>query len=232
MNRIDVLQQLLDQRPQATYLEIGVQKGKVLLSLQARRKIAVDPEFHISRTRRWASCLTNRSNLANEYFEMTSDAFFAQYAEALRGGIDVAFVDGLHTHEQAHRDVVHVLEHLNDDGVIVMHDCNPISAAAAQFAYSPQEAARNKIPGWTGDWNGDVYKAVIQLRAERTDLTLCVLDCDHGLGIVRRGKSDSQLELSLEQIAQMTYEEFSLRRTELLNLRAPETFRSEVRRAA
>ncbi len=232
MNRIDVLQQLLDQRPQATYLEIGVQRGNVLLNLRASRKIAVDPEFQISRLQRWTSGLTNRSNLANEYFEMTSDAFFAQHAEALRGGIDVAFVDGLHTHEQAHRDVCNVLEYLNNDGVIVMHDCNPMSAAAAQFATSAEEADRNGVPGWTGEWTGDVYKAILQLRAERSDLNTCVLDCDYGLGIVRRGTPDSPLKMSLEQIASMTYEEFARRRTELLNLRSPETFRNAVRRTA
>ena len=200
MNRMDVLQAFLDQRPNATYLEIGVQRGKVLLHLRAHRKIAVDPDFHISRMRRWISCLNNPSNRAIEYFEMTSDAFFDQHGEALRGGIDVAFVDVLHTHEQAHRDVCHVLKHLNDDGVIVMHDCNPISAAAAQFADSPDDAARLGHPEWTGEWTGDVYKAVIQLRAERRDLQTYVLDCDYGLGIVRRGRSDSELKLSQHQI--------------------------------
>ncbi len=232
MKRVEVLQQLLDQRPQATYLEIGVQKGKVLLKLRAPRKIAVDPEFRITRTDRWMGCLKNPSNLANEYFEMTSDAFFAQHADALRGGIDVAFIDGLHTHEQAHRDVIHVLKYLKDDGIIVLHDCNPLTSAAAQFAYTPEEAESYGNPEWSGEWNGDVFKAVMQLRAERSDLNTCVLDCDHGLGIVRRGKPDSTLNLSLDQIATMTYEDFASRRTELLNLRSPDVFPSEFRRAA
>ena len=115
---------------------------------------------------------------------------------------------------------------LKPDGVIVMHDCNPMSAAAAQFGYAPKKAAQSGIPGWTGEWTGDVYKAIMQLRAERSDLHTCVLDCDYGLGIVRRGTPDSTLKLSLDQIATMTYEEFASRRTELLNLRAPETFRA------
>ena len=232
MNRVEVLQHFLDQRPQATYLEIGVQKGKVLLNLRASRKIAVDPEFRISRRRRWMGFLTNPSNRQNEYFELTSDAFFEHHADVLQGGIDVAFVDGLHTHEQAHRDVCNVLKYLKPDGVIVMHDCNPMSAAAAQFGYAPKKAAQSGMPGWTGEWTGDVYKAIMQLRAERSDLHTCVLDCDYGLGIVRRGTPDSTLKLSLDQIATMTYEEFASRRTELLNLRAPETFRSAARRAA
>lgn len=232
MNRIDVLQALLDQRPRATYLEIGVQKGKALLKLRAQRKIAVDPEFHIPHMRCWTSCFKNPSNFANQYFEMTSDAFFAEHAQVVNSGIDVAFVDGLHTHEQSHRDVCNVLKYLKHDGVIVMHDCNPISAAAALFAYTPDEAALQGHPEWTGEWTGDVYKAVMQLRAERSDLSTCVLDCDHGLGIIRRGKPDSTLKLSLDQIARMTYEDFAPRRRELLNLRSPELFPSEFRRAA
>lgn len=219
MDRIDVLQSLLNQRPKATYLEIGVKKGECLLKLRAPRKIAIDPAFRIKKLRRAWSYLVNPSNFANEYFEITSDAFFAEHADALRGGIDVAFVDGLHTHEQAYRDVCHALEHLKENGVIVMHDCNPASAAAAQFAYSWEEAASHKHPEWNGAWNGDVFKALLQLRAERRDLNVSVLDCDHGLGIVRRGAPEGTLDLSADQIASMTYEEFAPRRIELLNLK-------------
>ena len=232
MNRIEILQTLLDQRPQATYLEIGVQRGKVLFVLQAARKIAIDPEFHISPIRRWYNGFTNPTNRSIEYFELTSDAFFDQHAEVLKSGIDVALIDGLHTHEQAHRDVCNVLKYLNDDGVIVMHDCNPISAAAAQFAYSPNEASKLGHPEWTGEWTGDVYKAVMQLRAERHDLNTFVLDCDYGLGIVHRGKPDSSLNLPVQKIATMTYEEFAPRRAELLNLKPPSAFQAAIRRAA
>jgi len=228
MHRIEVLQRLLDRRPGATYLEIGVQRGRVLMKLRAKRKIAVDPAFRLRLLPTWFHCLTNHSNLSNHYFEVTSDEFFANHADVLAAGVDVALIDGLHTHEQAHRDVCNVLDYLKEDGVIVMHDCNPATAAAAQFANSPEEAARTGHPDWTGEWTGDVYKAVMQLRAERRDLNAYVLDCDYGLGIVHRGEPDSTLNLSPEQIAAMTYEEFAPRRVELLNLKPAAAFNAAV----
>ena len=92
-------------------------------------------------------------------------------------------------------------------------------AAAAQFAYSWEEAKSHGHPDLNGAWNGDVFKALLQLRAERRDLNVSVLDCDHGLGIVRRGAPEGTLDLSADQIASMTYEEFAPRRIELLNLK-------------
>ena len=49
---------------------------------------------------------------------------------------------------------------LRADGVVVVHDCNPQSAAAA--APSLEEAARTD--GFIGEWNGDVYRAIVRLR--------------------------------------------------------------------
>ena len=58
------------------------------------------------------------------YFKVTSDEFFARRAPRL-APFGVVFVDGLHTHEQAYRDVVNALAHLDDGGAVVVHDCSP-----------------------------------------------------------------------------------------------------------
>ena len=47
---------------------------------------------------------------------------------------------------------------LRDDGVVVVHDCNPASAAAA--APTLEEAARTD--GFIGEWNGEVYRAIVR----------------------------------------------------------------------
>ena len=54
---------------------------------------------------------------------MTSDTFFSQIEKALK--FDVIFIDGLHTYYQCQKDVVNSLNHLNNNGVIFIHDLLP-----------------------------------------------------------------------------------------------------------
>ena len=52
MNRLDVIQQIINHKQANTYLEIGVKKGKAFLEIRARKKIAIDPLFKISMKRK------------------------------------------------------------------------------------------------------------------------------------------------------------------------------------
>ena len=38
-----------------------------------------------------------------------------------------------------------------------------------------------------GEWTGDVWKAIAELRVERIDLDIKVVNTDYGCGIIRRG---------------------------------------------
>ena len=129
MNRIKAAQQALDGRVKRVYLEIGVSRGMTFRRITADEKIAVDPAFKLSaRSRRLADAKAR----ATHYFETTSDAFFANETGFLeQRGIDVALIDGLHTYKQVLRDVENTLGYLRDNGVIVLHDCNPANAAIA-----------------------------------------------------------------------------------------------------
>lgn len=53
-------------------------------------------------------------------YRMTSDEFFKNY---IKQKYDIVFVDGLHLHEQVYRDIINSLNNLNENGVIVVHDC-------------------------------------------------------------------------------------------------------------
>jgi len=78
---------------------------------------------------------------------MESDTFFVQ--EKLRlseHGLDVVFIDGLHTFLQSLKDVQNSLRYLNANGVIVLHDCNPLSEAAAFPAVSIDEVQKINPP--------------------------------------------------------------------------------------
>lgn len=217
MKRTDVIQGIIDKKKARAYLEIGVFNGSNFFPIKARRKVAVDPSFAFSPMRKLKWTVRNMSNWTARYHQVTSDDFFARGKGG--GRFDVAFIDGLHTYEQSLKDVLNALDSLNDDGVIVMHDCNPPHEAAAQPAASREHMADLNLPGWTGEWNGDVWKTVCYLRSRRKDLRVFVLDCDYGLGIVTKGAPDACLNLSEDALNNMTYNDLARDRRNLLNLK-------------
>jgi hypothetical protein len=218
-----IIQALLDRSARKNYLEIGVQTGNCFLKIRARKKIAVDPRFLIGSRRKFKYILRNPWNICNVYAEVTSDEFFARYNKLLDDYPPaVTFVDGLHTFEQSLRDVTHALEHGGNDAVIVVHDCNPESAAAAQPASSIEDAAARHVDGWTGEWCGDVWKTIAHLRATRNDLNVCVLDCDYGVGVITRAR-ESQPPPAIGDPASMSFEALDANRQIILNLQ-PESY--------
>jgi SAM-dependent methyltransferase len=129
VNRVKAVQQALDGRAKRVYLEIGLGYGGAFRRITADEKIAVDPTFKLSARSR---SLADAKARATHYFETTSEAFFANETPFLeQHGIDVALIDGLHTYKQALRDIENTLRYLRDDGVIVLHDCNPANASIA-----------------------------------------------------------------------------------------------------
>jgi len=225
MNRIEIVQTVLNKVGGKTYLEIGVQKGVSFFPIKAKRKIGIDPKFNLSlyllvlAKRR----LTNILSVKNEkFFGMTSDEFFHEkYTLFTQEKIDVALIDGLHTYKQSLQDVLNCLSHLNERGVIVIHDCNPSSETIAYPATSIKEAKKLNLPGWDGRWSGDVWKTVVYLRSFRNDLCVFVLDCDYGIAVVARGKPENMLTFAKEEIEKMSYKDLASKRNELLNLKEP-----------
>jgi len=224
VNRIKAVQQALDGRARRVYLEIGVCRGVAFRHITADEKIAVDPAFKLSaRARRLADAKAR----ATHYFETTSDAFFANETAFLeQHGIDVALIDGLHTYRQVVRDVENTLRYLRDDGVIFLHDCNPANASIAFPATSyadfrAQHRWRDLL--WVSRplWSGDVWKAIVHLRSTRHDLRITVLNCDLGVGVVRKGVPESRLPYSAAQIEALNYADLAADRDRLLNLKPP-----------
>jgi hypothetical protein len=220
MNRIRAVRQALAMRSNPVYLEIGVSRGQAFQRISADVKLAVDPAFRLTeRTRE----LANAKGRVTQYFETTSDAFFENETALLeQHPVDVALIDGLHTYEQVVRDVENTVRHLKDDGVIFLHDCNPPFELAGRRAESwdefmEQQTGLLKI----GIWNGDVWKAIVELRSTRPDLVVGVLKCDQGVGFVRKGTPESTLSYTPEQVAALTYADLKADRTRLLNLKPP-----------
>jgi Methyltransferase domain len=221
VTRIDVIREALAALHGRTYLEIGVREGACFDAVDAETKVAVDPEFAFRPPfRSWARKL-RRARTGSFYFRMTSDRFFASAARRF-APFDVVFVDGLHTYEQSYADVLNALTVLAKPGVVLVHDCNPASEAAA----APTLGAAAGMPGYVGEWNGEVYKALVRLRTH-TDLRACVIDCDQGVGVVAEGEPETALRLSPAEVARLEYRDLVAHRESLLDLR-PESALAQV----
>jgi hypothetical protein len=234
VDRILAVQSVLDELSDATYLEIGVNTGVSFIPIRAKRKWGVDPNYLLTWRRRLKYSVFSFLGLKVErLFRMTSDDFFAKKKDMIEAsGIDVCFVDGLHTYEQALRDVLNALAHLKPDGVILMHDCNPTTEVMAMPAASIEAVGTQNIPGWNGEWSGDVWKTIVHLRSLRDDLNVFVLDCDTGVGVVTKGRADRRLPHSQSDIEAMEFGFLAAHRDELLGLRPPGYFQQFLRERA
>ena len=183
--------------------------------MTAPEKIGVDP---ISPS---PAVLMETSKPGVRYFALTSDEFFQKVApQALAGGVDVVFIDGLHTYDQAYRDCLNSLKYLNPGGLILLHDCLPTSELEARVADNFEDASKlNAGMASNYNWVGDVWKAILRLRAQHTDLLTCVLHCDHGIGLVYKARNQSGLSLTLAQINAMNYADLARDPRRLLGLR-------------
>lgn len=194
MTRWDLCNEHLARFNPSRFLEIGVKRGAVAKRVKADLKFGVDPE--------------PASSVAHVFytklFVQTSDDFFADNRES-RLGLSVVFIDGLHTEEQAMRDVLNSLYHLHPLGTIILHDCNP-----------PDEASQI-VPRQQAHWNGDVWKVIVTLRATRSDLRVYTVDADEGLGVVMWGWGQPLIKVPKE----LTWQGLVKHRAEWLGLVAP-----------
>ncbi len=227
MNRINIVQECINATQAKTYLEIGIERGNAMFSIKAPVKIGVDPVNRL-KLKYKIKLLFGKERF--QRYWVKSDIFFERHAhEMLSNGIDVAFVDGLHTHRQSLQDIENCLKYLNKNGIIVLHDCNPPDLA---HAYPVKESykeikklvRKNLIPGWEGGWSGDVWKTIVYLRTTRDDLSIFTIDSDSGIGIITRGKNTKLNILSAEKLKDADFSFLDKDRNNLLNLVSPEYF--------
>lgn len=217
MERKKLIQTLIERRRFNTYLEIGVLGGYVFFDIRCKNKIAVDPEFRFNWKGRLGQMFRNVTNISARFFEVSSDIFFERYASKVlrKGSLDIVLIDGMHEFKYVLNDVVNSLEYLSDRGVIVLHDCNPLTEDAACSFEQWKER------GYAGNWNGDVWKCIVYLIATRSDIDIFVANCDHGLGIITKSKRPNlNTEYSsLSKVNELTYADFDRNRDDLINLK-------------
>ena len=121
--------------------------------------------------------------------ETTSDEFFKHNVDKF----DIIFIDGLHHADQVKKDIENSLKVLDKNGVIICHDMMP-----------PNEDAQ-KVPRIQKQWMGDCWKAFVEVRMERDDLEMYVVDTDFGVGVIRFGKQE-KLDIKLSDINWANFE--------------------------
>lgn len=210
-SRTEVINYLLSLKPGGTtYLEIGVFNPDWNFNLiESSVKYGVDP---VSR---------NPEQPVN--FQMTSDDFFLELSKGAllpkQTRFDVIFIDGLHLAPQVDRDILNAWNHLEDDGFIVLHDCNPPTEwhARESFHYSHTPACTL--------WNGTTWKAFLKWRFEPS-VQSCCIDSDWGVGVLsKRHAIGGSIEAANPFFE---YSELEEDRHRLLNLVDFETFKRAI----
>ncbi|WP_143057939.1 glycosyltransferase family protein [Cribrihabitans marinus] len=153
-----------------TYFEIGTESG-ASLHLSQCTSYAVDPTFRLA-----ADVTGTKPELY--LFQGTSDEFFeSDMLRRMDPSFDLAFLDGMHLFEFLLRDFMNSEKRMTPTGCIAMHDCVPMSMAAAD---------RDWDKTVTRQWVGDVWKVVLILRKYRPDLYMEVVNvAPSGLVVVR-----------------------------------------------
>jgi hypothetical protein len=189
IKRFDILNHLIEKYKLVNYLEIGVFQGENIRKVKAPYKNGVDPgvEGYV---------------VPEVDYPMTSDAFFDLIKEHEDIKYDLIFIDGLHEYSQVKKDIENSLKHLQPNGFIVMHDCNPVS-------YDAQIPERKTIA-----WNGDVWKSFVEFKQNNLLYECCVIDTDFGVGVI---KNNFNL-INSKPLIDMDYQTFDSNRKKYLNL--------------
>jgi Methyltransferase domain len=222
MMRWDIINHLIRRYNYKSYLEIGYAQGwsfdrvDIEQNMKAATtiKLAVDP-------RPWKYEWQESLPRGTVYFgldgkdsqvlvKMTSDEFFSRIDKDIK--FDVVFIDGLHKTDQVDRDLWNSLKHLNVNGTIVLHDCNPPT----------EEHVTTGTLSW--EWNGDVYKSILKLHQD-PNVEFYVVDTDWGCGIVKRHSGRTIHDKRMAPVeAYNNWHYFDTNRKELLNLITVEDF--------
>ena len=182
-NRIQILQEIIDFKNYKSYLEIGTFKDEVFNKIKCEKKVGVDP-------------------VMGGTVRDTSDNFFFNNNEKF----DVIFIDGLHEYHQVKKDIENSINSLNEEGIILIHDCLPINYYA------------QAVPRSVYEWNGDVWRAFVEVRTKDNLDSFCC-NADEGIGVIKKRKNTNKLLTNFTDFSKIKYNYFFYNYKELMNLK-------------
>lgn len=181
-SRIEILNKIIKTQKYSKYLEIGTFKDELFTNIICENKIGVDP-------------------FSGGTHRMTSDTFFQINKEKF----DCIFIDGLHHYSQVSKDIHNAIQILNDNGVILIHDC------------LPNNLIDQLVPRITLNWNGDVWKAFVECRT-KSNLDCFTCNADWGIGVIFKRKNSNLLKLKEKNFKKLKYSFFFHNYKKLMNI--------------
>ena len=135
----------------------------------------------------------------------TSDDFFQDNKQ----NFDIIFIDGLHHYEQVKKDINNSLKFLNKNGFILVHDC------------LPRTKAHQSIPRYRGSWNGDVWKAIVELRTKE-NLNIFTSQIDLGVGVIKKEMNSNILKTNIKNFKDLKFKDYYYNYKNFMNIKSYE----------
>jgi hypothetical protein len=180
--RFELINKIIKQKSYTKYLEIGCYLDENFNKIQIKHKVGVDPVSG-----------GNVRETSDNFFKMNKDNF------------DIIFIDGLHYYEQVKKDIINSLAFLNNNGIILIHDC------------LPSKIRDQMIPRSHSKWNGDVWKAIVEFRTKNNvDVYTCL--ADQGIGIVFNRKNKNKLELNISDFKKLKFKDYYYNYKKFMNI--------------
>ena len=172
ISRWDLINKIIISKKFSSYLEIGCDDDHAFSKIKLENKIGVDPN-------------------SGGNFRGTSDEFFNKNNKKF----DCIFIDGLHEYDQVYKDIINSLDCLNEDGIILLHDC------------LPQSMNQQAVPRYQWVWNGDVWKCIVKFRC-RNDLDIVTCKIDHGISVIRKINTKDPFDLKINNFKELKFKDF------------------------
>ena len=156
-NHSDLIVEIVKQLNCKSYLELGVYDGTTLSKVNkyVDRLISVDIK-------------DIRTEKIGEFHLKTTDEFFTNFNEM----VDIIFIDADHNFESVKKDFTNSLKVLNEFGMIILHDTDPMEERLIEPKYC-----------------SDSYKMDTWIRENYLDLDIMTLPISEaGLSLVTRKK--------------------------------------------
>ena len=181
-NRITIIQNIIDRNKFNSYLEIGCYNDDCFAKINVTKKIGVDPFMG-----------GNVRMSSDDFFNINKDKF------------DCIFIDGLHTYEQVKKDIDNSLKSINENGVIIVHDC------------LPESIFEQAVPRSKRRFKGDSWKAIVEMRTRKNiDTYTCVVD--EGLGVILKRKNYNLLNISVKDFKKLSFKDYYYNNKTYMNL--------------
>lgn len=188
VNRWDLINKIIDIKNFSSYLEIGCDDDHAFSKIRLTNKIGVDP-------------------YSGGNFRGTSDQFFSQNNKKF----DCVFIDGLHEYDQVNKDILNSLDNLNENGIILLHDC------------LPKSMSQQAVPRHQWVWNGDVWKCIVKYRC-RKDLDIVTCKIDQGISAIRKMNNKAPFDLNIKNFKNLKFKDFFYNHINYMRILSYESF--------